>query len=104
MSKRKRRKFSPTFKAEVVLTVLSGAKSAAAVCREHQISAQQLSNWKRQFLDNARRAFEKDEQRDQDLAQIAELERLVGQLTLQLEVAKKASTILNSTANRNERW
>jgi transposase len=104
MSKRKRRKFSPTFKAEVVLTVLSGAKSAAAVCREHQISAQQLSNWKRQFLDNASRAFEKDEQRDQDLAQIAELERLVGQLTLQLEVAKKASTILNSTANRNERW
>jgi transposase len=102
--KKKRRQFSAAFKAEVVLSVLSGAKTAASICREHQISAQQLSNWKRQFLENASRVFEKDEARDQDQTHIAELERKVGQLTMQLEVAKKVSTRLNSTASRNGRW
>ena len=34
----KRRNFSAEFKAEVVLAVLSGAKSQAEVCREHRLS------------------------------------------------------------------
>lgn len=34
---RKRRAFSAEFKARVVLEVLSGAKNAAEVCREHRL-------------------------------------------------------------------
>ena len=34
---------------------------------------------------------------------IAELERLVGRLTMQLEIAKKASTLLGAQPNRNDR-
>ena len=43
----------------MVLSVLTGEKSQAEVCREHQLSAQQFGNWKRQFLENASSAFEK---------------------------------------------
>jgi transposase len=100
-SMRKRRKFSPEFKAEVVLQLVSGMKTAAELCREHQISAQQLGNWKRQFLDNASKAFERPEQDSEEAKQMAELERMVGKLTMQLEIAKKASRILNSAADRN---
>jgi transposase-like protein len=92
----KRRKFSADFKAEVVLQVLTGVKSQAEVCREHQLSSQLFGTWKRQFLENAARAFEKDKRQAEDEAQIGELERLAGRLTMQLEIAKKASRILQS--------
>ena len=48
----KRRKFTPEFKAEVVLEVLSGATSQAELCRRHNLNENQLSQWKRQLLEN----------------------------------------------------
>ncbi len=100
MSRRKRRTFSAEFKTELILSVLTGEKSQAEICREHQLSAQQFGNWKRQFLENASSAFEKPDTSEED-AQIAELERMVGRLTMQLEIAKKASSILGSTSSKN---
>ena len=95
------RQFSPEFKAQVVLEVVSGAKSAAEVCREYQLKPDLVSKWKAQFLRDAAKVFERPEAADPDQAQIAELERMVGRLTLELEVAKKASTLLRSGASRN---
>jgi len=103
MSKRKRRSFSAEFKAELVLAVLTGEKSQAEVCREHQLSAQQFGNWKKQFLENAAHAFEKP-QNNEEAEQIAELERMVGRLTMQLEIAKKASSLLTSNSKSNGKW
>jgi transposase-like protein len=34
-----RRKFTAAFKAQVVLELLSGAKSSVELCREHQIAS-----------------------------------------------------------------
>ena len=45
--------FTPEFKAELVLEVLSGATSQAEVCRRHNLNENQLSQWKRQLLENA---------------------------------------------------
>ena len=53
MAKRKRRNFTPEFKAEVVLEALSGESSQAEVCQRHNLSDEQLSKWKRQLLENA---------------------------------------------------
>ena len=39
----KRRTFTPEFKAELVLKVLSGATSQAEVCRCHHLNEYQLS-------------------------------------------------------------
>ena len=47
------------------------------------------------------RQFGAAAERDQYLDRIAELERLVGRLTLELEVAKKALQLWNSGLNRN---
>ena len=35
---------------------------------------------------------------------IGELERLIGRLTLELEIAKKASAMLNGSRSKSERW
>ena len=57
MAKRKRRTFTPEFKTEVVLEALSGESSQAELCRRHNLSEDQVSKWKQQFLENAVSVF-----------------------------------------------
>jgi transposase len=90
---RQRRQFSAEFKARVVLDVLSGQKRAAEVCREYQLKPDLLSRWKADFVTQAASVFQGDERVQQAEQRIAELERLVGRLTLELEVAKKAALL-----------
>ena len=92
----KRRRFTPEFKAEVVIEALSGESSQAELCRRHNLSADQLSKWKSQLLENAATLFgSTDKQADDAIERIAQLEQLVGRLTLALEIQKKASTLLS---------
>ena len=100
---RTRRSFSPEFKAQVVLDVLSGARSPAEVCREHQLSPHLFAQWRTTFLERAASIFSPEEQRSQEQARIGELERLVGKQALELEALKKGSSILASLRRRNER-
>jgi len=97
----KRRVFTPDFKAQVVLEELSGVKDRAALCREHQLSPQVLRRWQEEFVARAPEIFATAPSRGEEQERIGELERLVGRLTLELEVAKKASHILSSRSNGN---
>ena len=99
----KRRKFTPQFKSQVVLQLLSGERSMAEVCREHQLTSQMIGTWKQQFLAAAPQAFESDAMRNVEQERIAELERMVGKLTMELEIAKKASSLLDGLRDRNGR-
>jgi transposase-like protein len=101
MAKRVRRSFTPQFKAEVVLAVLSGAQSRADVCRRHGLKPELVGLWKKTLLDRLPAVFDGPTADGAALARVAELERLVGRLTLELEVAKKASALLPS-ALRND--
>ena len=92
MPKRRRRSFTPEFKAKVVLDVLTGAASQAEVCRKHQISPSLLALWKATLLDRLSVVFQADEEHSAGAARVAELERLVGQQALELAALKKAST------------
>jgi transposase-like protein len=98
----RRRKFKAEFKAEVVLSLLTGEKTSAELCREHGITSQTLGNWKQQFLANASRAFDGGSSEDGEDKRVAELERMVGKLAIQLEITKKASAILKSGRERGE--
>jgi transposase-like protein len=97
----KHRQFTPEFKAKMVLEIISGQKSAADLCREHNLKPDLVSKWKAQFLAEAANAFKRDEPTDPQQARMAELERLVGKLSLELEIAKKASELLNSPVRKN---
>lgn len=94
---RTRRNFSAEFKAKVVLEALSGAKSAAELCREHNLKPDLLSHWKSQFLANASKVFENSVTVDPQQARIEELEKLAGKQSLEIEILKKALTILPQT-------
>lgn len=107
MARQKRRTFSAEFKFETVLEALKGEKSAAEICRERAINENLLSRWKQEFLHQGAEVFRRGEQSSAvtaDLnARIAELERMVGKLTMQLEISKKASAIWESDWRKNGR-
>ena len=97
-----RRQFTAEFKAQVVLEVLTGLKTSAEVCREYKLKPQTFSRWRTAFLENAPAIFERQGQVDPRDERIAELERMIGRLSLELEVAKKASNILRAHLRENE--
>ena len=97
MSK-KRRTFTPEFKFRVVMEYLTGQKRRAEILREHQLSDSTFERWHQQLKERGAQVFAASDQsmlaeRDQ---RIAELERVIGRLTVELEAAKKASDWLRS--------
>jgi transposase-like protein len=96
----KRRKFKPEFKAQVVLETISGAKTQAEIARQHRLKPDLIARWRRQFLENAASIFEKgNSQNGEAEARIAELERALGRKTMELEMAKKATSIFRQLSD-----
>ena len=92
----KRRKFTAQFKAEVVLEALRGESSQAELCRRYNLSETQISTWKQQGIEILMSGFAtQNKQSSESAKRIAELERLVGRLTLDAEIQKKATTLLS---------
>lgn len=94
-----RRQYTAEFKAKVVLQVLSGEKTSSELCRAHKLNPNVLNRWRKEFLEQAPSIFEHGEVGREHEQKIAELEQLVGQLTVQLEIAKKASSYLSLDKN-----
>lgn len=99
---KKRQQYSSEYKAKVVLEVLSGQRTLSEACRAHKLHTSVLSRWKNEFVQQAHRAFEGGQASGEEAARVADLERMVGRLTLELEVAKKASSQWHLSGN--ETW
>lgn len=92
-----RRKFTSEFKSQIILSLLSGKMTMAQICQKHGIKDSVVSRWKAHFLQNVTSIFEsKEVANNSHEAKIADLERLVGQLTMEKEILKKASKLLSS--------
>jgi transposase len=99
-----RRKFTAEFKARIVLEMISEQKSAAQASREYGIKDSVLSRWKQEFIERSPKLFEAAGLSNDDREQrIAELERMVGRLAMELEMAKKVSKFLDSPTHENGR-
>ena len=96
-----RRRFTAKFKTPVVLDLLTGRRSMAQLCREHHLKEPVVTRWRAVFLDRAELLFRTETEPDGHLERIAELERLVGRLTMELDLAKKASQLWGSRATRS---
>ena len=89
---RKRRQFSPEFKARVVLDILTGVQSQAEACRKHGLGPNLVAIWRTAFLEKAHLVFDGDSARSTEQARIAELEQVLGRTTLEYEILKKATS------------
>ena len=103
----KRRTFTPEFKFEAVLDMVRGEKTLAQICRERDITESLLYQWRDAFFERAPAIFADQRSSgngsDPQAERIAELERLVGRQALELEVLKKARSLLTSTPKPNGR-
>jgi len=97
-----RRTFSGEFKTKVVLELIAGKKTLTEASREHQIKDTLLSRWKQEFLERAGEVFEQPKDIQEKDARIAELERMVGRLTMQVELTKKAQSYASSLHKSND--
>ena len=84
-----RRKFSVEFKLRAVRQVEAGA-SVAAVARRHEIHATLLRKWRQQLRRDPERAFQRDREPNDEQIQVSELEQMVGRLTMENALLKKA--------------
>ena len=100
----KRRKFTPQFKVQVVLELLKGESSPAELCRRYNLGSDQLSKWRKQFLERASQIFSKENTCQEHLERISYLEQLVGRLTLELEISKKTWSSFTLSPNNKGNW
>ena len=104
MSK-KRRNYTAQFKFETVLDGLRGEKSVAQICRERNLTESLYYKWRDAFFERAPDIFndQRGSQRDAQGERMAELEQLAGKQALEIEILKKAGSLLGSMQERNGR-
>jgi transposase len=89
MSLKQRRKFTRDFKLQVIREIEAG-KSLAQAAREHLLHPTLICRWQMQHRQYADTAFAGNGHLYTDQAPIAELERMVGRLTMENDLLKKA--------------
>jgi transposase len=85
----KRRRFTRDFKLQVVRELEAG-KTPAQAAREYHIHPTLIVRWRQEHLRYAERAFTGNDHTYKEQGRIAELERLIGQLTMENALLKKA--------------
>jgi transposase len=83
-----RRKFTKGFKLAAVRRLETGA-SMAEVARACEVNPNVLHRWRREFRDGVNRAFPGLGKRKLEESQVAELERKIGQQTLEIDFLKR---------------
>ena len=83
-----RRKFTREFKLDAIERLESGA-SVAAVARALEASPSLLQRWRQEFRESPGRAFPGGGQRRLDADRVAQLERKIGQQTLEIDFLKR---------------
>ena len=98
----KRRKYPADLKFKIVTEILTGEMSVMDASRHYRIKDSLLYTWRAQFFERGPQLFGS---RDAELKQLneenAELQRKVGELTMDIDFLKKASSALTRRSGRS---
>ena len=85
MPRKTRAKHSAAFKAKVALAAVQEQQTTAELARRYKLHPNQIYKWKREFVLNAERVFERDDgRRHTELAEReSELLQKIGELTVE---------------------
>ena len=88
-----RRKFTSEFKKKVVLEALKERNTIQELAAKYEIHPQQITDWKRHFMDNSEVAFDRPGTEDGKTAEqdklIEQLYAQIGQLKVENDFLKK---------------
>ena len=92
----KRNRYTAEFKTKVVLEVLREELTVNEIAAKYELSPVMISRWKSEFLERATTVFEKktsevEKVRKEYESKQEHLEKLVGQLTVEVDWLKKKS-------------
>lgn len=88
--RRNRRKFSPQFKAEVAIEALKERETIAELAQRYELHANQISQWKKEFLENSTSVFEQKGARNETPSVDTDLlYGKIGRLEMENEFLKK---------------
>ena len=86
-----RRKFSNEFKARVSIEALKERHSLSELAERFEIHPNQISKWKKDFLENASAVFEVSGKKEvEDLVDIDRLYSKIGRLEIERDFLKKS--------------
>lgn len=88
-------KFTPEFKAKVVLGLVRSDYTLAEAGAKFSVGETALSRWKQEFLERAPMLFSSGID-PSAIDKIEALEQIIGQQTVELTILKKASGLLQS--------
>jgi len=88
----KRRLFTKDFKQQILREVQAG-KSLAQAARENELHPNLIAKWQKLHEQYAQNAFQGNGHAYTQEAKIAELERLIGQQTVEISLLKKVLAI-----------
>jgi len=83
MPKKKSRKHSAAFKAKVALAAIQGQQTVPELARRYKLHANQIYTWKREFLENAEKVFERDDGPSDSAEREKKLLQKIGELTVE---------------------
>ncbi len=89
--KKQRRKHAAEFKARVALEAIRGIKTISEIAAEYEIHPVMVSNWKKEMLTNLPELFDdkKAKTNKQSDRETEQLQRKIGQLTMEVEFFEK---------------
>jgi transposase-like protein len=85
---RARRRFSAAFKRQVVEELVAGVSTQAQICRRYELCPTLVRTWKQQYAQG--QLADPEQVCSSQQERIQELERMVGQLTMENALLKKA--------------
>ena len=87
-----RRKYTSKFKTKVVLEALKEKHTLAELAQRYEIHPQQITNWKREFLNKAETVFDTRKKSKKSEAEENEekLLKIIGQQKVELDFLKDA--------------
>lgn len=93
---KKRKRYSAQFKFQVALEAVKGLKTVNQLASEHELHPNQVSQWKRQLLEEGATIFDNgaSQQQQREMAQTeAELYEQIGRLKMEVEWLKKSTRL-----------
>jgi transposase-like protein len=87
---KKRKQYSPEFKAKVALAALKNEESTAELAAKYEVHPTMISNWKRELVQGAAELFDKGQKtKKRHDNTVDELYRQIGQLKVENDFLSK---------------